>query len=201
MLVVYRLIEPACLWHVCWYHPALMLWLWEPCPPPSLVTRLAPVQEKVTTHQKYQDHAKFKCWFNLMTLNGKFNSCKHNLSTCWLHMVDIKNNKVAVTHLHNNIFWFLLFKEGRFKISLTRKCWSKAIEYLLHLVETLPQILIKICFHSGHYPLQLDPFIQQLPVVLNVDKQDNTQKSVDLVRLMSRAKQSMRVFSMNDTKD
>lgn len=107
-----------------------------------------------------------------------------------------------MTHLHNNIFWFLLFYGG-FRISFIRKCWSKGIEYLLHLVQTLSQILIKIGFHSGHYPLQLDPFIQQLPVVLNVDKQDNThtQKSVDVVRLMSRAKRFMWIFSMNVTKD
>lgn len=51
--------------------------------------------------------------------------------------------------------------------------------YLLHLVQTLPQVLIEIRFHSGHDPLQLDPFIQQLPVVLNGDlkkKSQHTQK-------------------------
>lgn len=52
--------------------------------------------------------------------------------------------------------------------------------YLLHLVQTLPQVLIEIRFHSGHDALQLDPFIQQLPVVLNGDKRVNTPKNTEL---------------------
>lgn len=52
----------------------------------------------------------------------------------------------------------------------------KGMMYLLHLVKTFPQVLIEICFHSGHDALKLDSLIQQLSVILQVNKDIEAQK-------------------------
>lgn len=42
------------------------------------------------------------------------------------------------------------------------------LPYLLHLVQALAQVLVEIGLHPGHDALQLDPLVEQLPVVLRV---------------------------------
>jgi len=66
--------------------------------------------------------------------------------------------------------------------------------YLLHLVKTLPQVLVEIRFHSGHDALQLNPLIQQLPVVLRVD--EHTQHNG---LLFARCRETRRQYTLNNS--